>query len=62
MRKIAFSAEDIAAVRHGRFQHPDPRSQARMEALYLRSQGVATADIIRLCGISKANFHRSLHA
>lgn len=62
MLKIAFSAEDIAAVRHGRFHHPDPRIQIRMEALYLRSQGVANADIIRLCGISKASFHRYLHA
>lgn len=33
-----------------------------MEALYLRSQGVATQDILRLCGISKASFTRYLHA
>lgn len=62
MLKIACSAEDIAALRHWRFHHPDPRIQVRMEALYLRSQGVANADIVRLCGISKASFHRYLHA
>jgi transposase len=33
-----------------------------MEALYLRSQGVANGDILRLCRISKASFHRYLHA
>jgi transposase len=33
-----------------------------MEALYLRSQGVVTRDIPRLCGISKASFHRYLKA
>jgi transposase len=33
-----------------------------MEALYLRSQGVANAEILRLCGISKASFHRHLRA
>jgi transposase len=34
----------------------------RREALYLRSQGVANAEILRLCGISKASFHRYLRA
>jgi hypothetical protein len=33
-----------------------------MEALYLRSQGVANGAILRLCGISKASFHRHLKA
>jgi transposase len=36
--------------------------QVRLEALYLRSQKVADGDILRLCGISKASFHRSLQA
>jgi transposase len=62
MLKIPFSEADIKALRHWRFHHPDPRIQVRMEALYLRSQGVGNADIVRLCGISKASFHRYLHA
>jgi transposase len=33
-----------------------------MEALYLRRQGVANRDIVRLCGVSKASFHRYLKA
>lgn len=62
MLNISFNEEDISALRYWRFQHPDPRVQVRMEALYLRSQGVANAEILRLCGISKASFHRHLKA
>ena len=62
MIRITFSDADIEALRHWRFHHPDPRVQVRMEALYWRSQGVITRDIPRLCGISKASFHRYLKA
>jgi len=62
MLKITFSEADIAALRYWRFQHPDPRVQVRMEALYLRSQRVANHDIPQLCGISKASFQRYLKA
>ena len=62
MIKIHWNAAEMQALRYWRFQHPDPRVQVRMEALYLRSQGVATGDIPRLCGISKASFHRYLNA
>lgn len=62
MIKINLSEADIEALRYWRFQHPDPRVQVRMEALYLRSQKVANGEILRLCGISKASFHRYLTA
>jgi transposase len=62
MIKIVFTEGDVIALRYWRFQHPDPRVQVRMEALYLRSQGVANGEILRLCGISKASFHRYLKA
>lgn len=62
MITITFSEADIEALRYWRFHHPDPRVQVRMEALYLRSQEVANRDILRLCGISKASFHRYLTA
>ena len=62
MMTINFSDTDLAALQYWRFHHPDPRVQVRMEALYLRSQGVANRDIPRLCGISKASFHRYLTA
>lgn len=62
MIKISFGEADIEALRYWRFQHPDPRVQVRMEALYWRSQKVANGAILRLCGISKASFHRYLQA
>src|SRR5712692_1450100 len=62
MIRIPFSEADLAALRYWRFHHPDPRVQVRMEALYLRSQGVANHDILQLCDISKASFHRYLTA
>jgi transposase len=62
MIPINLSAADSEALRYWRFQHPDPRVQGRMEALYLRSQRMADADILRLCGMSKASFHRDLKA
>lgn len=45
MIKIPFSEEEIEGLRYWRFHHPDPRVQVRMEALYLRSQGVANRAI-----------------
>src|SRR5712692_9299168 len=62
MIRIPFSEADLAALRYWRFHHPDPRVQVRMEAMYLRSQGMAKSDILGLCGISKASFHRYLKA
>jgi transposase len=62
MLKITYSAVDLDALQYWRFQHPDPRVQVGMEAVYLRSQGMAIRDILRLCGISKASFHRHLKA
>jgi hypothetical protein len=62
MRKITLSEAELAAWRHWRFSHPDPRIPMRMEALSLRSQGVPHRDILRLCGSSHASFPRSLTA
>jgi hypothetical protein len=62
MIKITFSAADFEALRYWSFQHSDPRVQVRLEALYSCSQRMANGDILRLCGISKASFHRYLKA
>ncbi len=62
MLKIPFSEANIKALRYGRFHHPDPRVQVRVEALYLRSPGVTNSESIRRCGSSKASCHRYLHA
>lgn len=60
MIKVTFTPEEIEALRHYRFHHRHPHVQLKMEALYLKSQGVANADILRLCAISKATYHRYL--
>lgn len=62
MITINLSAADIEALRYWRFQPPDTRVHVRLEALYLRRQRMANEDIVRLCGISKASFHRDLKA
>jgi transposase len=62
MIQIHWSAAALHALRYGRFHPPDPRVPVRMAALYWRRQGVATGDIPRLCGMSKARVQRSLNA
>jgi transposase len=61
MDKIEFTTTERAALQYWRFHHPHPRVQLKMEALYLKSQGLACADICRLCAISKTTFYRYLH-
>lgn len=53
MIKIEFTPEEIDALEHERYHHPDPKVQKKMEALYLKSQGVEHQEICRLCRISK---------
>ena len=53
MITIEFSPTDIAALEYERYHYPDPKVQKKMEALYLKSQGVKHAEICRLCRISK---------
>ena len=43
MFKFTFSEADVEALQYWRFHPPDPRVHVRMEALYLRSQRVATS-------------------
>jgi transposase len=62
MDKMEFTTAEREALQYWRFHHPHPRVQRKMEALYLQSQGVAPATIIRLCAISKPTFYRYLHA
>jgi hypothetical protein len=58
MLQLAFSEADKQALHHERYHHPHPRVQQRMEALWLKSQGVPHHQIATLCAIS-ANTLRS---
>ena len=40
MLQLAFSEADKQALHYERYHHPHPRVQQRMEALWLKSQGV----------------------
>lgn len=51
MIRIEFSDEDKAALNDERYNHPHPFVQRKMEALWLKSQGLAHKDICRLTDV-----------
>lgn len=48
---LTFSEADIAALEYERYHHPHPQVQRKMEALYLKSQGLSHNQIRQLCRI-----------
>jgi transposase len=52
MLQLEFSEADKHALNHERYHHPHPRVQQRMEALWLKSQGLPHHQIATLCAIS----------
>ena len=52
MLRLAFSEADKQALHYERYHHPHPRVQQRMEALWLKSQGLPHHQIAQLCVIS----------
>jgi transposase len=48
---IEFSDEDKAALNYERYHHPHPFVQRKMEAVWLKSQGLAHKDICRLTDV-----------
>src|SRR5215475_8155415 len=62
MRTINFSDDDLSAIAFERYYHPEPFVQRKMEALWLKSQGLAHHDIARLAGVSRASVQRYLRA
>jgi transposase len=53
MITIDFTPQDVDALHFERFHHPHPRVQLKMEAVYLKSQGLPHHDICRLTRISE---------
>jgi len=53
MLKIEFTLEEIDTLDYERYHHPDPKVQRKVEALYLKSQGLPHQQICQLCRISK---------
>jgi transposase len=58
MTRITFSEAEQHALHQERFEHPHPRVQQRMEALWLISQGLVYPEAARLAGVSEATVDR----
>lgn len=61
MIKIEFTSEEIDNLHYERFHYPSPRVQLKMEALYLKSQGLPHGTIQSLCNISSVTLAEYLH-
>jgi hypothetical protein len=53
MFQMKFTPEEQAALQHERFHHPHPRVQQKMEAVLLKSYGLAHGLIARIVGIDE---------
>lgn len=53
MIQIEFTEAEQEAINHERYNHPHPRVQRKMEALWLKSQGIKHKEICKLTGISE---------
>ena len=51
MIQLEFSPETIEQLQYGKRRHPHPRVRQKMEALYLKSQGMPHYQICQLVGI-----------
>jgi transposase len=60
MIKIEFSEPDLKKINQLRYQHAHPRVRRRMEALWLKSQGLEHQAICRLVGISSNTLRKYL--
>jgi len=58
MAKLTFTEADQQALHKERFEHPHPRVQQRMEALWLISQGLVYSEVARLSCVSDATVDR----
>ncbi len=52
MIEVEFTKEDIQIFEHDRFNHPHPHVRRKMEALWLKSQGLKHKEIYQLAKIS----------
>jgi len=62
MTKETFTPDEIECLFEERFVHPHPMIQKRLEALYLKSQGMQHKEIARLLRISRASISNWLSA
>ena len=53
MIELTFTPEIIEELHFERFNHPHPRVQLKMEAMYLRGRNFSCKDVCAICKISK---------
>jgi len=62
MIDIQFSVDEIQVLERERYTYPHPRIQEKIEAIYLKSMGMAHGEICRLCHISRPTLAKYLHS
>lgn len=62
MIKITFSKEDIKYIKYERYHNENHKTQEKMEALYLKSKGLAHNEICNICDITRATLVKYLKA
>jgi len=62
MIKIKFTEEEKQALDYARYNYPHPRVQRKIEALWLKSQGLSHEKICLLTGISPNTLRSYLRA
>ena len=60
MLRLEFTPADKAVLNHERYYHPHPHVRRKMEALWLKSEGLAHAEICRLASISEPTLSQYL--
>jgi transposase len=62
MIQLQFTPEAIEALHHERYYHPHPRVQRKMDAVWLKSQGLSHQEIARLTKVSVNTVTSYMHA
>lgn len=60
MREFKFTEEEVKAIEHDRYHHPDPRVQRYMEILWLKHHDFDHDTIAKLAGCSRSTVQRTL--
>jgi transposase len=60
MRIVTFSEDELQAIAHERYCHPDPHVQRKMTVLWLKHHDLTHDDIARLASVSRASVQRYL--
>ena len=61
MIEVSFTEESIEQLFRERYEHPHPLIQRRMEALYLKSQGLKNLQIAKILRMSRRTLQKWLH-